>query len=108
MVVELERRMMSLFIVTADKMYHRLVFAEMAEARARELVREYGYDPKGVYAVVHEKIVFRHEVDDSEVAAVLERMPYHECRSMEEVLAAVRCIVPQAVRIGRMRGYEKR
>ena len=108
MLVELEYKAMSLFIATGDGMMRRQVFAEMDDARALRLLREYGYDPAHVFVIVHETFVVDHEVDDSEVAAVLERMPYRECRSMEEVLAAVRCIVPQAVRIVRMRGYEKR
>ena len=108
MVVEMERRIMSLFIDSGDGMLHRQVFAAMDEARARQLVREYGYDPAGVYAVVYESLVFRHEVDDSEVAAVLDRNPCHECHTMEELLEAVRCIVPQAVRIVRLHGYGKR
>jgi len=108
MVVELERRLMSLFIDCGNGLVRRQVFAEMDEARARQLVREYGFDPARVYAVVYEQVVFRHDVDDSEVAAVLDRRPYRECHSLDEVLDAVRCIVPQAVRIVRLRGYSKR
>jgi hypothetical protein len=35
---------------------------------------------------------------------MLDRMPYHECRSSEEMLDAVRCIVPKAKRIVRLHG----
>lgn len=108
MVVELEYRMMSLFIATDGGMLRRQVFAEMADERARQLVREYGYDPAKVYAICHETVVVRREVDDSEVEAVLERRPYRECRSMGELLDAVRCIVPNAKRIVRMHGGMKR
>lgn len=100
--------MMSLFIATDGGMLRRQVFAEMADERARQLVREYGYDPARVYAICHETVVVRHEVDDSEVAAVLDRKPYRECHKMEEMLDAVRCIVPNAKRIVRLHGGMKR
>lgn len=102
MIIETERRLMSLLIDSGDGMLHRQVFAEMDEARARQLVREYGYDPSGVYAIVHETVVFRRELDDSEVLAVLDCIPYREYHTMEELLEAVRCLVPQARRIVRL------
>lgn len=101
MVIEIERRMMSLFLLDGNGMPRRQVFAEMDDARARQLVREYGYDPASVYAIVHETFTYRREVDDSEVADLLDRMPYREVHTYEEVLFAVRCLVPQAVRIVR-------
>ena len=108
MLVELEYKAMSLFIATGDGMMRRQVFAEMDDARALRLLREYGYDPAHVFAIVHETFVVDHEVDDSEVAAVLDRMPYHECRSSEEMLDAVRCIVPRAKRIVRLHGGRRK
>ena len=108
MLVELEYKAMSLFIATGDGMMCRQVFAEMDDARALRLLREYGYDPAHVFAIVHETFVVDHEVDDSEVAAVLDRMPYHECRSSEEMLDAVRCIVPRAKRIVRLHGGRRK
>lgn len=102
MIIETERRLMSLLIDDDGGMLHRQVFAEMDDERARQLVREYGYDPSKVYAIVHETVVFRLEVDDSEVMAVLDSMPYRESHTMEEMLAAVRRLVPQARRIVRL------
>jgi hypothetical protein len=43
-------------------------------------------------------------VDDNAVQEVLARLPYLERRREADVLQAVQTIVPQAVRIVRMRG----
>lgn len=103
MKIEIERRQMSLYLKDSRGLDRRQVFAEMDDSTALQLIREYGYDPKRVYAIEHETVRYQHEVDDSMVRSVLERMPSKECYSLEEMLWAVRCIVPQAVGIaGRM------
>ncbi len=104
MVVIIERRQMSLFLKDDAGMYRRIVFAEMADSKARQLVKEYGYKPEWVYAILHEVVGYRYAVDDSLVQAAMSRRPYKERYSADEWLAAVRTIVPQAARIVRLRG----
>ena len=104
MIVLIERRQTSLFIKDDKGMHLRLVFAEMEDAAARRLVREYGFRQEWVYGIIHEIVAYRHEVDDNAVQEVLARLPYLERRREADVLQAVQTIVPQAVRIVRMRG----
>ncbi len=80
------------------------VFSEMPDATARQLVKEYGCKPSWVKRIVHDRIAYCHEVDETLVWAVLERLPNPEPYTKADVLRAVQCIVPQAVRIVRMRG----
>ena len=104
MIVLIERRQTSLFIKDDKGMHLRLVFAEMEDAVARRLVREYGFRQEWVYGIIHETVAYRHEVDDNAVQEVLARLPYLDRRRESDVLQAVQTIVPQAVRIVRMRG----
>lgn len=103
MLVIIKRRQLSLFVKDDSGMHHRLVFAAMDEGRARRLVREYGFKPRMVYAVMEEEVCYRHRVDDSLVQAVLARMPARERHHYADWLAAVRTIVPQADRIVNVR-----
>ena len=52
-------------------------------------------------AVSHEALHYRRQVADELVQEVLERLPYLEHRTPEQMLAAVRSIVPQTTRIVR-------
>lgn len=107
MEVIIKRRQTSLLLKDDRGMHFRLVFAEMDDGRARQLVREYGYRPEWVYAILHEEVCYRHTVDDSLVLAAMQRMPYRERYGMEEWLEAVRSIAPQAERIVRRWGSGK-
>lgn len=99
MVIEIEIRHTMVLVAERLGTYRLLVFADMAEARARRLAKEYGYAEEAVVAVSHEAMRYRRWLDDEQVQAVLERMPYRENHTPEQLLAAVRCIVPQATRI---------
>lgn len=81
--------------------YRMLVFADMAEECARRLAQEYGYAEADIVAVSHEALHYRRQVADELVQEVLERLPYLEHRTPEQMLAAVRSIVPQTTRIVR-------
>ena len=107
MIVVIKHKQLSVFLKDDHGMHHRLVFAEMADDCARQLVREYGYRPEWVYALIHEEVVYQHPVDDSLVEEVLSRLPQQERRVEAVWLAAVRTIVPQAERIVRLRGCGK-
>lgn len=104
MIVEIEQLKARLLIEDDSGHRYWMLFGEMPDTTARRLVREYGCKPEWVKAVVHDRIVYRHAVDDTLVRAVVERMPYRDHYTEEEMLRAVQCIVPQAVRIVRMRG----
>lgn len=104
MIVIIERRLLSLFVRDERGMHRRMVFAEMDEMRARALVREYGCKPEWVYGALHGCVEYRHEVDDSLVATVMDRYPRLDRHREADWLRAVRTIVPQAKRIVRRRG----
>lgn len=99
MIITIEIRHTMVLVTERYGTYRLLVFAEMDEARARRLAAEYGYAEGDVVAVGHEAMHYRRYLSDEQVLAVLERMPYRECHTPEQLLAAVRCIVPQATRI---------
>lgn len=101
MIIEIERKQMSLYLSLPNGQLKRQVFAEMANDEALRLLREYGLDSRQVYRIDHETISYRHAVDDNLVREVLERTHYTERRDPQELLDAVRSIVPQATRIFR-------
>lgn len=99
MIITIEIRHMMVLVTERYRTYRLMVFAEMDEARARRLAAEYGYAEGNIVAVSHETLHYRRYLSDEQVQAVLERMPYREKRTPEQILDAVRCIVPQATRI---------
>lgn len=99
MTIEIEIRQTLLLVSDHVGCYRLLVFANMAEDDARQLAREYGYAATNIHAISHEALHYRHHVDDEQVYAILDRLPYQERHHPEQVLAAVRSIVPQATRI---------
>ena len=99
MVIEIEIKHTTVIVEERKGCYRRMLFAEMDEERARRLATEYGYADDAIADISHEALHYRHEVADELVLEVLERMPYRENHTPEQMLAAVRCIVPQATRI---------
>ena len=96
-VVEIQRTV--LVVAESKGVYRTLVFANMSASRARQLAAEYGYTEEDIVDICHEALHYRRQVDDEQVWAVLDRLPYLEHRKPEQMLAAVRSIVPQATRI---------
>ena len=99
MIITIEIRHTMVLVTERYRTYRLLVFAEMDEARARRLAAEYGYAEGDIVAVSHEALHYRREVADELVQTVLDRLPYRENHTPEQMLDAVRCIVPQATRI---------
>ena len=94
MVIEIEIKHTTVIVEERKGCYRRMLFADMDEERARRLATEYGYANDAIADISHEALHYRREVLE-----VLERMPYRENHTPEQMLAAVRCIVPQATRI---------
>ena len=99
MIITIEIRHTLVLVTERYGTYRLLVFAEMEEERARRLAAEYGYADDAIIDISHEALHYRREVADELVQEVLERMPYRENHTPEQMLAAVRSIVPQATRI---------
>ena len=97
--IEIEIRHTLVLVTERYGTYRLLVFAAMDEERARRLAAEYGYADNAIINISHEVQRYRRQVDDELVRAVLDRLPYLEHRKPEQMLAAVRSIVPQATRI---------
>ena len=99
MTIEIEIRHTMIIVAEGGGRYRTLMFADMSESRARRLAHEYGYAEGDIIAMSHEALRYRRQVDDQLVQSVLDRLPYLERRKPEQMLAAVRSIVPQATRI---------
>ncbi len=99
MPITIEIRHTLVVVAEGGGRYRLLVFADMAEERARRLAQEYGYDEDDIVAVNQEALHYRRQLSDELVREVLDRVPYLEHHTPEQLLAAVRCIVPQATRI---------
>ena len=99
MTIEIEIRHTLVVVSERKGCYRQLLFADMPESHARRLALEYGYAEGDIVAVSHETLHYRKHLSDELVQAVLDRLPYLEHRTPEQMLAAVRCIVPQTMRI---------
>ena len=99
MTITIEIRHTLVVVAEGGGRYRLLVFAAMDEERARRLAQEYGYDEDDIVAVNQEALHYRRQLSDELVREVLDRVPYLEHHTPEQLLAAVRCIVPQATRI---------
>lgn len=99
MTIEIEIRHTMIVVVEGGCRYRTLMFADMSANRARQLAAEYGYTEEDIVDICHEALRYRRQVDDEQVWAVLDRLPYLERRKPEQMLAAVRSIVPQATKI---------
>ena len=99
MTIEIEIRHTMIVVAEGGGRYRTLMFADMSERHARRLALEYGYAEGDIMSVGHEALRYRRQVADELVRSVLDRLPYLECYSPEQMLAVVRSIVPQASRI---------
>ena len=99
MTITIEIRHTLLLVVEDSGCYRLLLFADMEEQHARRLAAEYGYAEGDIAAVWHEALRYRRWLADELVQEVLDRLPYLEHRTPEQMLAAVRSIVPQATQI---------
>jgi hypothetical protein len=99
MTITIEIRHTVVVVAEGGGRYRLLVFADMAEGQARRLAREYGYDEGDIVAVSHEALHYRRQLADELVQEVLDRLPFLEHRTPDQMLAIVRCIVPQTVKI---------
>ena len=99
MTIEIEIQHTMILVVEKNGCYRLLVFADMEEDCARRLAAEYGYAAGDILDICHEALHYRRELADELVQTVLDSLPYREQRTYEQMLAVVRCIVPQATRI---------
>lgn len=99
MTIEIEIRHTLVFSVLPDGRHHCALFADMPDAAARRLAHEYGIDERHIYAIGHESFRRRRQIDGEAVWEILSRQPYLETHTPEQLLNAVRCLVPQAVRV---------
>ena len=99
MIREIEIRHTLLCVARQGGTYRLLMFADMDEERARRLAHEYGYEEGDIRWVTHEMLHYRRNVADELVWAVLDRLPYMQHRTPEQMLDAVRCIEPRTARI---------
>ena len=102
MTIEITIQRMLLIVMESGGTYRPLVFNDMPEERARQLAREYGHPSDRIRSIEKVAIRYRRKLDNSEVREILDRLPFQEWYSHETMLAAVRCIVPQATRIIRL------
>ena len=96
-VIEIKRTI--LLVAERKGVYRTLVFADMPASRARQLAAEYGYTEEDIIGIYHEALHYRRRLDNELVRIVLDRLPYLENHTPEQMIAAVRSIVPQAIRI---------
>jgi len=87
------------YIAQPNHVLNCMVFNEMGDNEILRLAHEYGIDKKHICAINHIPLLYRRQLDDSTVREILERLPQKERHTPEELLAAVRCVVPDAVRV---------
>lgn len=92
-------------IVCSGGRYRQLIFNPMPEERARELVREYGFRPEDVRALLPLDFPYRSSLDELDVLDWLDRRHTYRQLSVKDLYIVVREHVPNLLRIHGSRAF---